>query len=279
MAASIDNPDPKPLKGPDYVAIALLFALLGAFFWAIRGTGGYGGSQGGTLAGLGWAMLWFGFSRFAGGARQRPYGSGHMVAAIAVGIAFGGLTGYGVYTAWIRGSFYLDYPDGERAIGAWTGYVMMFFCGLHWGGIPGAFMAWVGPGRASTRFLWIGRWTAGIGAAVFAGWIVREFPGAFLPFYDEGIYTDANPTPDRAQGSIENIAPHVGMFLGFLLFELARRDWRDADDVAGFRPPVLGRRRMAYNARQRIAVAVVEVLGNVHRLRRWTGVRSGVLLV
>ena len=132
--------------GPvDYALMAVIFALMGAFFWAIRGTTGYGGSDGGTLAGLGWAMLWFGFSRYGHAARLRPYGTGHMIAAITLGMAVGGMTGYGVYIGWIQGNFYLDYPEGVREIGQWTGFLALFICGLHWGGLAGAFMAWCAP--------------------------------------------------------------------------------------------------------------------------------------
>jgi len=122
------------LQPSDYWAIAGIMGLMGAFFWAIRGTSGYGGSQGGLLAGLGWGVLWYLFSSLDGTARQRPYGHARMIAAITFGIAFGGMTGYGVYIAWLQGKFYLNYPEGVRDIAPWTGYAMLFLCGLHWGG-------------------------------------------------------------------------------------------------------------------------------------------------
>lgn len=211
----------------DFICIAVIFSLMGGLFWAIRGTGGYGGAAGGALAGLGWALLWHFFSRYDGNGGARPYSSGHIVAAIVFGIAFGGFTGYGVYTAWIGGRFYLDYPEGVRDIAPWTGYAMLFLCGLHWGGIPGALMAWSASDKPVAWHWWPIRIAAGILGAVLAGWIVRQFPGWFLPFYDEGIYQEeANATCIRAEGSIRNIAPHVGLFLGFLAAEMARRDKR-----------------------------------------------------
>ncbi|MFP4502839.1 MAG: hypothetical protein ACLFTT_17740 [Candidatus Hydrogenedentota bacterium] len=216
-------------RGLDFVLIAVIFALMGAFFWAIRGTGGYGGAMGGTLAGLGWAMLWHGFSRLGGAGRQRPHGMGAMIAAITLGIAAGGLTGYGVYSAWIRGEFYLDYPDGVRSIAPWTGLAMMFFCGLHWGGVTGVFMGWCAPDKRANLMAWGGRILGGVAGAVLAGIIVRVFPHWFLPFYGEGIYQNPdNATCIRAVGSIRNIAPHVGAYLGFLVAELVRKDRRAA---------------------------------------------------
>ncbi len=202
-------------------------ALMGAFFWAIRGTTGYGGLQGGLLAGLGWAVLWYGFSLMGGAARFRPYGSARMIAAITFGVALGGMTGYGVYIAWVQGQFYLDYPDGAREIGMWTGFAMLFVCGLHWGGNAGAFMAWCAPKTPPGLIGWLARIAAGVAGAVLAGWLVRAFPHWFLPFYAEGIYeVEEYATCRRAVGSIRNIAPHVGLFLGFLSFEAIRRDWR-----------------------------------------------------
>ncbi len=215
------------LQPSDYWAIAGIMGLMGAFFWAIRGTSGYGGSQGGLLAGLGWGVLWYLFSSLDGTARLRPYGHARMIAAITFGIAFGGMTGYGVYIAWLQGKFYLNYPEGVRDIAPWTGYAMLFLCGLHWGGVTGAFMAWCAPRTPPGWQCWAARIGAGILGAVIAGVVVRVFPQWFLPFYNEGLYDVAEyATCRRALGSIRNIAPHVGLFLGFLAFEAARRDRR-----------------------------------------------------
>ena len=215
------------LRPADYLSITIIMGLMGAFFWAIRGTGGFGGEQGGILAGLGWAVLWYGFSRIDGTARTRPYGHAGAIVAITFGIAVGGFTGYGVYNSWVRGQFFLDHPNGLRDVGAWTGYAMLFVCGLHWGGIPGAFLAWCAPRKPVRWQGWAGRIGGGIAGAVAAGVIVRVFPQWFLPFYNEGIYQlPENATCIRAAGSIRNIAPHVGLFLGFLAFEIGRRDWR-----------------------------------------------------
>ncbi len=213
--------------GLDYILTALVMGLMGAFFWAIRGTGGYGGSSGGALAGLGWAMLWLGFSRLWGDGAQRPYGSGRMVAAITFGIAFGGMTGYGVYIGWIGGNYYLDYPNDVIPIAPWTGYAMLFFCGIHWGGVTGAFMAWCAPKSPLSWRGWGLRIASGVGGAVLANYVVHWFPQFFLPFYDEGYYqVEANKTSIRALHSLPNVMQHVGLFAGFLAFEVARRDWR-----------------------------------------------------
>lgn len=213
---------------PDYLLVALTMGLMGIFFWAIRGTGGYGGSAGGMLAGLGWAMLWYGFSRHGGQARNRPYGTGHIIAAIMMGIAVGGMTGYGVYVSWVRGEFVMGVTGATtiRPVLPITGFAMMFLCGLHWGGVTGAFMAWCAPQYKTSLQTWLTRIGAGVAGAVIAYFIAAKLPQLFLPFYSEGIYNEANRDCVRAAGSIKNVLPHVGLYLGFLLHECFRKDWR-----------------------------------------------------
>lgn len=220
----------RSLGGWDYILIAAVMGLMGAFYWAIRGTGGFGGATGGTFAGFGWALLWLAFSRHGGAdGERRPYSNPWMLWAITLGMAFGGLTGYGVYISWLNGRFFLNHPEGMRDVGAWTGYTMLFVCGLHWGGNTGCFMAWCAPRRNVTWKGWLIRITCGIAGAVAAGIIVRLFPQWFLPFYDEGLYAmEEYATCRRALGSIRNIAPHAGLAAGFLGYELARKDWRAA---------------------------------------------------
>lgn len=216
-----------PGSSRPYAAAAALMALMGAFLWAIRGTAGYGGATGGTLAGFGWALLWCACSRLLGLPDRRPYSGPWVMLAITAGIAFGGFTGYGVYTSWVRGAFYLDYPDGVREVSAWPGYAMLFLCGFHWGGNTGCLMAWCAPESRLTGRDWMERIAWGTAGALVVYAMVRLVPQAFLPFYGEGIYADqANRTCTRAVGSIRNIAPHAGLVLGFLGYELRRRDRR-----------------------------------------------------
>ena len=215
--------------GPlEYLMVTLILGLMGIFFWAIRGTGGYGGSAGGMLAGLGWAMLWYGLSRHGGQARNRPYGTGHIIAAIMLGIGIGGMTGYGVYVSWVRGDFTMGVTGAitMRPVSPLTGFAMMFICGLHWGGITGAFMAWCAPQQPATKETWALRIGAGIAGAVIAYLIADKVPQLFLPFYSEGIYNEANRDCVRAAGSIKNVLPHVGLYIGFLVAECIRKDWR-----------------------------------------------------
>jgi hypothetical protein len=201
-----------------------LMACMGSFLWAIRGTSGFGGVDGGLYAGLGWGILWFLLSDL--GQRQGPLSSPWMVSAITLGIAVGGMTGYGVYISWIQGSFYLNYPLDPRPIAPWTGYAMLFVCGMHWGGMAGVLMSWCLPTSAIKWWMWLIR----LGAGFAGGWcvllLVDRCPNLFLPFYDEGIYQESqHATCRRAVNSLRNIAPHLGAFLGFLSLEVIRRNW------------------------------------------------------
>ena len=223
---SIDAPA-DDWNGGSYAAAAAVMALMGAFFWAIRGTTGFGGETGGILAGFGWALLWCAFSQLAGRAGQRPYARPWIIVAITAGIAFGGFTGYGVYTAWVRGQFYLDYPNLAREVSVWPGYAMLFACGLHWGGNTGCLMAWCAPARRLTGRDWARRIVWGAAGAALAYAAVRLFPQLFLPYYSEGICSvPTYKTCQRALGSVRNIAPHVGLLLGLVGFEARRRDRR-----------------------------------------------------
>ncbi len=226
-------PESAPAKRPlvydttDYIIIAAIMGLMGAFFWAIRGTTGYGGWSGGTLAGLGWAMLWMGFSHYGGDGAYRPYGTGRMVAAITLGIAVGGMTGYGAYISWLSGVYQMHHHEVTREIAPWTGYAMLFVCGIHWGGVTGAFMAWAAPKPAMSWTLWIPRILAGVVGWYVGSQLVNWIPQFILPYYGEGYYEmQEYATSQRVLRSAPNVLSHVGLFVGFLLFEVARRDWR-----------------------------------------------------
>jgi len=150
-----------------------------------------------------------------------------MVAAITFGMAYGGMTGYGAYISWVSGNYYLNYPDAVRDIAPWTGYATLFFCGIHWGGVTGAFMAWCSPSAKLGWKGWVLRLASGLAGAFAVYYLIKGFPQWFLPFYGEGIYDNPeNRTSIRALNSHLNIAPQLGFFFGFLAFEMGRRDWK-----------------------------------------------------
>ncbi|HPU97423.1 MAG TPA: hypothetical protein PLO53_05640 [Candidatus Hydrogenedentes bacterium] len=214
-------------REPSWIVPVAIMSAAGLFFWAIRGTTGYGGETGGMLAGFGWGLLWWLLSRADGRERHRPYGSPWALLAIALGIAYGGFTGYGVYVGWVKGMFYLDYPHGARPISPLWGYAALFLCGLHWGGNAGVFLAWCAPEKPTRGRDWILRIISGVaGAAIVLG-ITKLWPQWFLPFYAEGLYQNPeNKTCIRAINSLWTIAPHIGTLAGFLAYEIFRKDRR-----------------------------------------------------
>ena len=211
----------------DYLMFGVIMACMGSTYWGVRGSGGFGGGSGALLAGAGWATWWYLASYVGEGAGRRPYGSAWVLPAIALGIGIGGESGYGVYISWLNGKFNYNYPDAARQISPSIGYFMLFLCGLHWGGIAGAFLAWCAPVRPLRWWEWCLRIALGIGGGALALWWLRAYPQVHLPFYSEGIYDHPEyKDVQRTRTQIEPVGSHLGAFLGFLLFEIIRRDWR-----------------------------------------------------
>lgn len=211
----------------DYWRLGAILSLMGGFYWAIRGTGGFGGESGGMLAGAGWGLWWLLASAKGLDAVRRPYGSPWAFTAITMGIAFGGFTGYGVYISWLNGKFYLYYPENPRDIAPWIGFLMLFLSGLQWGGITGVFLSWCAPAVPVTWRTWCIRLAAGLGAGYFGLWLIKAYPGLYLPFYSEGIYDVVDPRGvPRPVYQFEPIASNLAAYLGFMAVELLRRDFR-----------------------------------------------------
>jgi len=85
----------------ELVLTVLLFGSIGAITWAIRGTAGWGGVDGTVIPGLMWGILWY-YVAFRKGIDARG-----VVLWLGLGLALGGELGYGQYTSWIRGIFYV----------------------------------------------------------------------------------------------------------------------------------------------------------------------------
>lgn len=217
----------RPWEERDERMLLVVFALMGGFYWAIRGSAGFGGGQGALMAGTGWALLWIWASHLGTVRSTRPYASPWAVVAIMLGTMLGGMTGYGVYTAWVDGRFLVHDSAAPQAISPLWGYAMLLVCGLHWGGNLGALLSWCAPERRADALAWLLRLGLGIGGGALAWALVRGAPHLFLPLYTPELYSDpANKTCLRAVGAVETIAIHLGVFLGFLTAALLRRDRR-----------------------------------------------------
>jgi hypothetical protein len=218
----------KPEAGNPLFAPVALMALMGAFYWAIRGSSGYGGMAGGAYAGLGWALIWYWLANRDG--CNRPYASGWTVLAIALGIALGGNNGYGIFISWINHRFYLFYQGASIPAAAWPGYAGLFLCGLQWGGVAGVMLAWSGAEKPVTRWTWPARIAAGAAGAALAYGFTRLFPQCCFPKYGEGFYDnfDLYPRCEDVAGIIRQMSIHLGCFGGWLVLLFARGERRGA---------------------------------------------------
>ncbi len=206
----------------------ILFSTLGAFYWAIRGSSGYGGSSGGIFAGIGWAIAWFALSSEKNEKKSRPYNSGWIVLAITLGITVGGMHGYGQFMSWIQGIFRIDSANNIIVpINPITGYLWLFQCGLVWGGITGIMMAWCGSKKPIVLKDWILRIGFGATGGIIAYLITILRPDWIMPLYTEVDYSSCADCIERTISTSIDSMIFLGFFLGFLLYEIFKKDWRN----------------------------------------------------
>jgi len=203
----------------------ILFSTIGAFYWAIRGSSGYGGSSGATFTGLGWALAWFFLSHESSEEKSRPYSLGWIVLAITLGIGIGGMHGYGQFISWIRGEFRIDGTDITTSINPIIGYLWLFQCGLAWGGTAGVFMAWCGSKKPPKKKDWGFRILFGIAGALIGYLITVIFPGLINPLYDTVDYFNC-PDCERTLSTSQSSMILLWIFLALLFYEFLRKEWR-----------------------------------------------------
>jgi len=78
----------------DFVLPTLLFAVLGAMTWAVRGCAGAGGMNAHVAPGLTWGAAWWFLARDRGSEQSRRYSSGWILLALAVGFAIACVRGW-----------------------------------------------------------------------------------------------------------------------------------------------------------------------------------------
>ncbi len=114
---------------------------------------------------------------------------------LGFGIALGGELGYGQYTAWILGKFYV----GEEIIPIqpWVGYLWYMICGIGWAAPGGILLGWA-LGKKMSPSQWILRSVFVLVLLVFlfawpvvdwlAARMVEFWPGLIFPNAGLGIY-------------------------------------------------------------------------------------------
>jgi len=216
----------------DFVLPTLLFASLGAMTWAVRGCSGYGGMAGCLFAGVTWGAAWWFIARDPGPIQSRPYASGWIILALAVGIAVSGSRGWMQWPSFFEGRLQTNTPQGEFvSISRGYGFVWLFIAGVPWAGIGACLLAWCASGRGFRGRDWMLRLMCAFGAAFLARLLFDHLPEVFLPLYQSLSvqYADlsANPNLRRLINDNRNAIMHLGFYFVCLGFEMARRDWKN----------------------------------------------------
>ena len=216
----------------DLVLPVLLFAVLGGMTWAVRGCSGYGAMAGCLFAGVTWGTAWWFIARDAGARQSRRYASGWIILALAIGVGISGNRGWMQWPSFFEGHLQTDAAKGEYApISRSYGFVWLFIAGVPWAGIGACLLAWCASGRS----LRVRDWCLRLGCAFGVAWLARilfeNFPGVFLPLYQNlsPEYADlpGHPNLRRLLNDNRNAITHLGFYLGCLGYEAARRDWKN----------------------------------------------------
>jgi len=216
----------------DFFLPILLFAALGAMSWAVRGSSGYGSAKGCIFAGVLWGAAWWFIARNPAGPTARRYASGWVILALAVGIGLSGARGWAQWSNFFAGELQTSTdPYQSVPIAPIYGFVWLFIAGMPWAGIGACLLAWTGAEKPLAAWQWSVRLFCAFGGAYFASWLFETYPQWFLPLYDtmKDRYADATANPNLQRVINDNGAAlrHLGFYLGCLLFELGRRDWKN----------------------------------------------------
>lgn len=212
---------------------SILFAALGAMSWAVRGCSGFGGAAGCLFAGVLWGAAWWYISREPGAIQPRRYASGWVILALTLGISWSGGRGWAQWSTFFEGRLQTNTAAGDfEAISPVYGFIWLFIAGMPWAGIGACLLAGCGSHKRNDWQVWIIRAACGVAGFYIARYLFRELPQVFLPLYSafEAKYQDLENNPNLRRVMNDNRAAisHLGVYLGFLSFELGRRDWRNA---------------------------------------------------
>ena len=210
----------------------LLFMAMGGMTWAVRGCSGYGSTAGCIFAGVMWGAGWWYLSHDSREPQTRRYSSAWIVLAVTIGIGLSGARGWGQWPQFFHGRLLANDSKGEFVpISPYYGFIWMFVAGLPWAGLGACLLAWCGSLREMRIWDWMLRIALGVGGASLGRYLFDAYPQYFLPLYSsiESQYRDfeANPNLKRLINDNRNAIVHVGYYVGFLFFEVYRRDWKN----------------------------------------------------
>jgi hypothetical protein len=217
----------------DLLLPTLLFGALGGMTWAVRGSSGFGTVWGCVFAGVMWGVAWWYIARDPSGEQSRRYASAWVVLAITLGVGLSGERGWMQWPSFFGGQILLNDVKGERLpISRGYGFLWMFIAGVPWAGLGACLLAWCGSLREMRIWHWILRIALGVGFAALGRWLVNAYPQEFWPLYAslESQYHDLKANPNLAKLVRDNADAftHLGCYVGFLMFEILRRDWKNS---------------------------------------------------
>ena len=130
-------------------------------------------------------------------------------------------------------TLYINYSAGESVpISRTYGFVWTFIAGIPWAGLGACGLAWCASGRRTSAWQWLVRLGCGIGMAyILSVLLYNRFPEVFLPLYgnlrDKYQDLENNRNLWKLVRDNREAMIQMGLYLGFLIFEVARRDWKN----------------------------------------------------
>jgi hypothetical protein len=216
----------------DLVLPTVLFAALGAMSWAVRGCSGFGGGAGCIFAGVLWGAAWWYCAWDPAREQSRRYASGWIVLALTLGMGIAGQRGWMQWPHFFVGQLSTNADKQEFVpISRGYGFLWQFLSGVPWAGLGACLVAWCGSRRETRVWHWMLRIACGLGGGAAARSLFDHYPQCFLPLYSslEARYHDPvdNPSLQRLINDCGAAITHLGCYLGFLLFEVIRADWKN----------------------------------------------------
>jgi hypothetical protein len=217
----------------DLILPTLLFAALGGMTWAVRGCSGFGAVAGCIFAGVTWGAAWWFLSNESSIDHPRRYTSAWIIVAMTIAIGLSGSRGWMQWPSFFEGRIQLDTAHNKFAtIDKSYGFLWLFIAGVPWAGLGACALAWCGSLRETRIWHWAIRIACGIGAGTLAQRYFNAHQDLFLPLYHslQAQYHQprANPNLQRLIGDCRSAITHLGYFTGFLIYEVGRRDWKNA---------------------------------------------------
>jgi len=185
-----------------------------------------------VFAGVTWGTAWWFIARDPSGKQSRRYTSGWIILALTFGIGISGARGWMQWPSFFEGRLQTNWAEGEFVpISRAYGFLWLFIAGVPWAGIGACMLAWCGSQRRTRIWHWGLRIACGIGGVCVARILFDNFPEVFLPLYKtmKSQYQDfeANPNLRRLINDNRAAITHLGLYLGFLAYEIGRRDWKN----------------------------------------------------